>query len=60
VLLDGALTAGFDETRPLLYGLAWLVALACLVTVTHRYAISAAGNRRLPRPLSTHTERRPS
>jgi len=52
VLLDGALTAGFDETRPLLYGLAWLVALTCLVTVTHRYAISPAGNR--------HSQRQPS
>jgi hypothetical protein len=28
VLLDGGLTRGFDETRPLVIGLTWLVALA--------------------------------
>jgi hypothetical protein len=38
VLLDGALTRGFDETRPLLVGLAWLIALALVVGLTYRRA----------------------
>jgi len=42
VLLDGALTAGFDETRPLLAGLAWLIGLLLLVTVTYRRSIAPA------------------
>jgi len=36
ILLDGALTAGFDETRPLVIGLAWLVALALTVALAYR------------------------
>lgn len=39
VLLDGALTHTFDETRPLLYGLAWLAALLILVTATYRRSV---------------------
>jgi hypothetical protein len=42
VLLDGALTSDFDETRPLLAGLAWLVGLALLVTLTYRRSIAPA------------------
>jgi hypothetical protein len=42
VLLDGALSAGFDETRPLLIGLAWLLALAVVVALTYRHAIATA------------------
>ena len=38
VLLDGALTRGFDETVPLLIGLAWLAALALAVALTYRHA----------------------
>lgn len=38
VLLDGALTRGFDETIPLLIGLAWLAALALAVALTYRHA----------------------
>ncbi|MBI1758942.1 MAG: ABC transporter permease [Actinobacteria bacterium] len=38
ILIDGALTSGFDETRPLLVGLAWLVALAVAVTLAYRHA----------------------
>jgi hypothetical protein len=38
VLLDGALTRGFDETRPLVVGLAWLVALALVVGLFYRHA----------------------
>ncbi|MDA1360904.1 ABC transporter permease [Glycomyces luteolus] len=40
VLLDGALTSSFNETRPLFYGLAWLAALAVLVAVAYRRAIA--------------------
>jgi ABC-2 family transporter len=39
MLLDGALTHTFDEARPLLYGLAWLVALLVVVTVTYRASL---------------------
>lgn len=38
-LLDGALTAGFDETRPLLAGLLWFGALAMAVSVAYRHTI---------------------
>ncbi|WP_020660432.1 hypothetical protein [Amycolatopsis benzoatilytica] len=36
VLLDGGLTDHFDETGPLLLGLAWLVVLGVLATVLFR------------------------
>jgi hypothetical protein len=36
VLVDGALTRGFDETGPLLMGLAWLSALTIVVALTYR------------------------
>ena len=35
VLLDGALTRGFDQTGPLLIGLGWLIALAVVVGLTY-------------------------
>jgi hypothetical protein len=38
VLLDGALTRGFDETVPLLIGLAWLATLLVAVALTYRHA----------------------
>jgi ABC-2 family transporter protein len=38
VLLDGALTRTFDETVPLLIGLAWLVTVAVVVGLTFRHA----------------------
>lgn len=62
VLLDGALTAGFDETRPLLYGLAWLVGLAVLVAVTYRHAIAPAHAQHDPSVVDTSvlSERQPS
>lgn len=41
VLLDGALTRGFDETLPLLVGLAWLVGLAVAVVATYRHAVGS-------------------
>jgi hypothetical protein len=42
VLLDGALTRGFDETVPLLIGLAWLAALVLAVALTYRHATAPA------------------
>ena len=42
VLLDGALTRGFDETLPLLIGLAWLIGLSAAVAVTYRHAVRPA------------------
>jgi hypothetical protein len=36
VLLDGALTAGFDETTPLLTGFGWLAALTVTVALVYR------------------------
>ena len=63
VLLDGALTAGFDETRPLLYGLAWLIGLAILVTLTYRHSISPARTRTVHASLVdtvARPERQPS
>jgi hypothetical protein len=36
ILLDGALTIGFDEARPLLIGLGWLAALALTVALAYR------------------------
>lgn len=38
VLIDGALTNGFDEAGPLLIGLAWFAALAIGVARTYRHA----------------------
>jgi hypothetical protein len=45
VLLDGALTNDFDETRPLLIGLAWLFGLLVAVVLVYRRAIAAAAPR---------------
>jgi hypothetical protein len=42
VLLDGALTTDFDETRPLLLGLGWLLSLTVAVTLAYRRATTAA------------------
>ena len=42
VLLDGALTRGFDETLPLLVGLAWLLALVVVVALTYRHTTRPA------------------
>lgn len=54
VLLDGALTRGFDELTPLLIGLSWLLGLLVAVMVVYRQAISppgqAASRRARPTP----------
>jgi hypothetical protein len=42
VLLDGALTHGFDEIGPLLIGLAWLSALTIVVALTFRHSTEPA------------------
>jgi hypothetical protein len=44
VLLDGALTRGFDEVTPLLIGLVWLIGLLVTVYAVYRRAISPAGH----------------
>jgi hypothetical protein len=43
MLLDGALTRGFDEPVPLTIGLAWLAALTVTVALAYRRATRAAG-----------------
>lgn len=50
VLLDAALTPGFDEARPLLVGLAWLTALTIAVALTYRHTV---------RPSNTGTAETP-
>ena len=42
VLLDGALTRGFDEVGPLFVGLAWLIALLVAVGLTYVHATRPA------------------
>ena len=42
VLLDGALTRGFDETGPLFVGVAWLIALVIAVAITYVHATRPA------------------
>ncbi len=42
VLLDGALTGGFDEAGPLLIGLTWLAALTIAVAFAYRHATAPA------------------
>ena len=43
ILLDGALTRGFDEAMPLLIGLSWLMGLLVAVAMVYRRAISPVG-----------------
>lgn len=47
VLLDGALTHTFDETRPLAYSLIWLTVLLALVILTYRRSIAPKHSSRL-------------
>jgi hypothetical protein len=54
MLLDGALTAGFDETRSLLIGLAWVVALGAAVAFTYRRSIATAKVTTLPHAQPTY------
>jgi hypothetical protein len=49
VLLDGALTRGFDEIGALLVALAWLAALLTAVALTYRRAVA-------PRPAAVKAE----
>lgn len=39
MLLDGALTRGFDQWRPLGIGLAWMLALGLAVCLTYRHSV---------------------
>jgi hypothetical protein len=50
ILLDGALTPGFDETLPLLIGLAWLAGLLAAVGLTYRHAVRPP----IPTPSGGH------
>jgi hypothetical protein len=52
VLLDGALTGGFDEAGPLLAGLAWLAALAITVALTYRHVTAPSRPRAARTPVS--------
>lgn len=57
VLLDGALTPGFDETGPLVAGLAWLLVLLVAVVLSYRRAIRPARTgapRRAGPPSTVH------
>jgi hypothetical protein len=40
MLLDGALTTGFDETTPLLIGLGWLIGLGIAFALTYRHSVA--------------------
>jgi hypothetical protein len=54
VLLNAALSHGFDETRPLLLGLAWLAVLTLGVAATYRRVVQPAIKVRAdPIPAST-------
>jgi hypothetical protein len=57
ILLDGALTHRFDETRPLAYGLIWLGLLLVLVIVTYRRSIAPAHSRTSTSDASKMIER---
>lgn len=43
MLLDGALSSGFDEVDSLLVGLAWMVCLFAVTAVLYRKAVAPAG-----------------
>lgn len=45
ILLDGALTRGFDEAGALLVAIGWLAVLVVLVAITYRQAVVPAGRR---------------
>lgn len=65
VLLDGALTPSFDETRPLFIGLAWLISLTVIVAMTYRHATTPRGvtdSRQMAVPLlgALHRQRGPT
>jgi hypothetical protein len=46
VLLDGALTSGFDQTTPLIIALSWVLVLLATVALVYRRAVSPAPNHR--------------
>lgn len=57
LVLDGALTAGFDEARPLGYALAWLVGLAVVTALVWRRSSAVASPPTGRRGRSTRTSR---
>jgi ABC-2 family transporter protein len=48
ILLDGALTTGFDETTPLLIGLGWLIGLGIAFALTYRHSVAPTRIRTKP------------
>jgi hypothetical protein len=48
LVLDGALTSGFDETMPLAYAMAWLVGLAMVTALVWRRSSAVARRPRSP------------
>ena len=60
ILLDGALTDHFDETRPLLIGLAWLLILAVTVAYAYRHTTRPAREHHRPAPITRHCEPEPT
>lgn len=42
IFLDGALTSTFDQTQPLLIGIAWLSALGIAVALVYRHSTQSA------------------
>jgi len=53
LMLDGALTPSFDETRPLLYACLWLVGLALAAGLLWRRTSAMPRNRRTPHAVGS-------
>jgi len=60
ILLDGALTGHFDETRPLLIGSAWLLLLALTVAYAYRHTIRPAREHHRPAAIIRHAAPEPT
>jgi hypothetical protein len=61
ILLDGALTSGFDEVTPLLIGLGWLIGLGIAFALTYRHSVapSASGPSPMRKDSGSHDPARP-
>jgi hypothetical protein len=55
LVVDGALTPGFDETMPLVYAMAWLIGLAGVTALAWRQSSAVA---RTPRPQTSRAAAR--
>ncbi len=56
-LLDGALTAGFDQTRPMLIGIDWVLLLATAVAVSYQRGHSTRARLHHQHPSTIDSER---